>query len=232
MAPVFVVLRAEKTRLLREGGFGPFADIVPDVPAYYEARAGGRFDAHAFEDGAVSVVPVLPPPLPVILLRAGSAYALCRPKESSVVRLPADVPVEYYDLHSKDFLLLEDVTVLPEDALSSQGLALMEQWEKTVFQPALEDVLLLQLVQWSREIGILIPSTSYIVVENSAQWEMLKRAEQKSLKADKGLEFDEFVESPAPPMWLLLPIVFLLPAIRRRSRRKTEGHVEAFTNDL
>ncbi|MBL7115169.1 MAG: MSEP-CTERM sorting domain-containing protein [Kiritimatiellae bacterium] len=232
MAPVFVVLRAEKTRPLREGGFGPFADIVPDVSAYYEARSDGRFDVHAFEGGSVNVVPSLPSSSPVILLRADTAYALCRPRESSVVRLPADMAVEYYDAETKNYILLEKMTVLSEDALLSQGLALLEQWEKTVFQPALEDTYLSQLVQWSREVGILIPVTSYIVVENSAQWEMLKRAEKKSLKADKGLEFDEFVESPAPSMLLLLPIVFLLPVIRRRSRRKTEGHVEVFTNDV
>ena len=94
----------------------------------------------------------------------------------------------------------------------------MHDWAETRYQPATAEASRRDLLARSRKHGILIPDTAYIVVENRAQWDMLDRAEAKSLKADSKLAFDEFIESPAPPMLLLLPVVFLLPIARRRRR--------------
>jgi len=215
--PIFVVIKAANARLLKEDNdVGAFAGIAPDMAAYYVVRPDGRLDAHAFRDGIVTESADLPAPDPVIILRAGDRMAVCRTDVSGVVYLPAGLPIERYDAIAGDFVPLEMIVTLPADNPISQGLALMEQWEQTIRQPALEAELFKDLVMQSRRTGILIPATSYIVVENSAQWIMLERAENKSLKADKALAFDEFVETPAPPMLLLLPLLFLL-LLRRRT---------------
>lgn len=217
--PVFVVLKAEGSRLLNEeDAFGPFADIAPDITAYYLVRPDGKLDAHAFRDGSITLADVFPVPAPVIILRSGNTLAICRTDDASVVHLPAGHPIERYDLATDRYVPLDKIAVLSEDSPVSQGLALMAQWEKTILQPAREAGQFKDLIAQSRRTGILIPATSYMVVENSAQWIMLERSEEKSLKADKALAFDEFVETPAPPMWLLLPLVFLLPFLRRARR--------------
>ncbi|HEX2853939.1 MAG TPA: MSEP-CTERM sorting domain-containing protein [Opitutaceae bacterium] len=56
------------------------------------------------------------------------------------------------------------------------------------------------LVTASRENGILLPVTSYIVVENQAQWRMLELSERQKLDQNAALDFRE---TPAPPaVWL------------------------------
>ena len=63
------------------------------------------------------------------------------------------------------------------------------------WNPSRSAELLPDLVKVSRETGILAPATAYIVVENSAQWKMLKRKEKEKLKGNHALDF---MESPAP----------------------------------
>jgi len=55
---------------------------------------------------------------------------------------------------------------------------------ETRYQPATAEGKRRELLARSRQYGILIPETTFIVVENQAQWDMLDRAEIKSLKAD------------------------------------------------
>lgn len=54
-----------------------------------------------------------------------------------------------------------------------------------------------QLVNASRQSGILLPTTSYIVVENSAQWRILELSEDKKLAQNAALGFRE---ADAPPL--------------------------------
>ena len=224
MVPVFVIVKADDSPLLREeDGFGPFADITPDVDACYAVRRDGQFDAYPFRGAPTRIVSAIPPPQPAILLRAGTTYATCPADRASVERLPADASPEYYDMASGGFRPLEHMQSLPGDSLTAQGLALMRAWEQNQFEPRLADAARPELLARSRASGILLPTTAYIVVENRAQWDMLQRAEAKSLKANSKLEFDEFIESPAPPMLFLLPVVFLLPIIRRRILTQ-QGH--------
>ena len=54
----------------------------------------------------------------------------------------------------------------------------------------------------SRESGVMLASTSYIVVENSAQWRILEVSERKKLDQNSALDFKE---APAPSAaWLIL----------------------------
>ncbi len=220
MVPIFVVVKAADSHLLREeDGFGPFAGIAPDVDAYYVTRSDDRLDAHAFSGTSVHVVPAVPPPVPAVLLRAGGSYAVCPTNRASAVRLLADQAPEYYDAAEGRYVPLAHVTPLPADSLPAQGLMLMRAWAETRFHPAIAESKRRELLALSRASGMLMPATAYIVVENTAQWDMLERAEATALKADSKLEFDEFIESPAPPILLLLPVVFLLPILLRQSRR-------------
>ncbi|MES2696344.1 MAG: MSEP-CTERM sorting domain-containing protein [Verrucomicrobiota bacterium] len=75
------------------------------------------------------------------------------------------------------------------------------------------------LLAASRDTGVLIPSTSYIVVENSAQWKLLDLSERKKLGQSEALDL---VETPAPTwVWLAAGFVLWLGARRWRQRRAT-----------
>ncbi len=56
------------------------------------------------------------------------------------------------------------------------------------------------LVEASRASGVLVPATSYIVVENSAQWRFLEQSEKKKLAENSALEFRD---APEPSTWML-----------------------------
>lgn len=62
------------------------------------------------------------------------------------------------------------------------------------------------LVKASRETGIMLASTSYIVVENKAQWRMLDVSERQKLDQNAALNFKE---APAPS-WVWLGAGFML----------------------
>lgn len=77
------------------------------------------------------------------------------------------------------------------------------------------------LVAASRESGVMLPSTSYIVVENAAQWRMLDVSERKKLDQNAALAFKE---APAPT-WVWLGAGFGLWFALRRWWRGRRGAV-------
>lgn len=70
------------------------------------------------------------------------------------------------------------------------------------------------LVQASRAIGVMIPATSYIVVENTAQWRMLEVSERQKLGQNEALNFREV---PAPS-WVWLCVGLAIVTLLKRSR--------------
>ena len=87
--------------------------------------------------------------------------------------------------------------------------------------PGDAEVNLKALVKASRESGVMLASTSYIVVENSAQWRMLDVSERKKLDQNAALNFKE---APAPSaVWLIPGFGLWLWLRRRRVARRQVG---------
>lgn len=79
---------------------------------------------------------------------------------------------------------------------------------------------LYDLVHLSKDTGVLLDSTTYIVVESHAQWEMLERSEKKKLKANKAMDMGEdhaldSVPEPSTSLLLLISSAFLIMHRRR-----------------
>ena len=110
---------------------------------------------------------------------------------------------------------MSDPVSLYAKSAYGEGLSIWDDYRKSVFYPSTLNSVLPEIVARSRTTGVLVPLTSYIVVENSAQWKMLKRKENQALGADYALEFDEFMESPAPSILYLIPVLFILLYVRR-----------------
>ena len=91
-----------------------------------------------------------------------------------------------------------------------------------IYTPSESDTNLPEVVHLSRESGILLPATSYIVVENSAQWKMLELKEKQKLKNKKALEFTDTVETPEPSTWILIiSVLFIFAWLRRQAKTHT-----------
>ena len=67
---------------------------------------------------------------------------------------------------------------------------------------------------------ILMPTTAYLVVENDAQREALRRKQEEVLRADPQLDLAEVRRMSEPALWYWLPLlvalVYFLPTRRRR----------------
>lgn len=73
-----------------------------------------------------------------------------------------------------------------------------------------------ELLALCRATGILVPSVAYMVVENTAQWKMLERAEKKATKGHEGLAMQETVPEPSTLLLVITGAAALLGARRRR----------------
>jgi hypothetical protein len=76
------------------------------------------------------------------------------------------------------------------------------------------------LVSASRESGILLPVSSYIVVENSAQWKMLEQSQKTKLAQNSALEFKE---TPAPGLAWIAAGLLIWWVLRRRWKGRAFG---------
>jgi len=216
--PVFIVVAAKDAEILTEGGLDTFAHLVPDMPRYFVSQPDRGLEGHAFDGGSTTNVWQMAPPGSVVLLRAGQATLVCDAEQGGVALLtgPRDGLLEVRDV---DGYRPVAHTSLPADSAYARGAALWEQCRRTSYEPATLTAARAGIVQASRDTGILTPLTSFIVVENQAQWEIMKRKEGQALKAHQALAFDEFVESmesPEPSILWFLPVVYLLWRKKRK----------------
>ncbi len=72
------------------------------------------------------------------------------------------------------------------------------------------------LIQSSRNSGIMISSTSYIVVENESQWKELEDKEKEILDN----EYIKTYNSPEPESFLILSVFVILLALMKHKRRR------------
>ena len=104
--------------------------------------------------------------------------------------LPADQP--YITAVAKD-----------KPMLYKQAQEMLNNYMVMLYNPSLKARTYPRLVSESKKTGIMLPLTSYIVLESSSQWKMLERVEKHKLRNRSELEKDE-VDAPAPSAWLLL----------------------------
>ena len=147
------------------------------------------------------------------LLRVGNSIRSLQPGLG--VRFQAGKggdPIEYWQPESTAWISLENVT---QQTVSNPWTRVVELHSKQQdFDRSPGEAIfgLKDLVKASRETGALIGSTSYIVVENSAQWKILELSQQKKMDQNSALEFQE---APAPSTFMLFGGLVVWMGIRR-----------------
>ena len=224
--PIFVVIMASDSKTVSIGDMSSFERFVPDVEKYYIVSDNGKLLAVKFSNKE-SIESEIKIPAPVVLLASGDSVAVCTKKSgwAFAVFPEGRDTLKVYGPDDMSFRSFENVTVLNSDLLYAKGLAAWQKYRNTVYSPYTINDELPDIVKMSADCGIMTPATSYIVLENTAQLEMLKRKEKHSLSSNQALEFDEFMESPAPPVIFLAPFVFAL--LLFRTRRKKSRHIAA-----
>jgi hypothetical protein len=235
--PVFVLLGSKAGCFKPGKDLAAFASFAPDSELIYATPEASKWEAFDFT-GARRIVSHRPVDFPVpsqptkeeslhwkdatrptALLRVGDAIAPCalaaaQPAVIHFASTSAERSLTVLD--GAAFRPLAVATTVPPDAPYARGTLAEQRFLGLTYNPSLGNRGLEAIVNLSRETGILLGATSYIVVENSAQWEMLKRKEKQKLKNHNALEFEEIPE-PAAAL-LLLAGGALLVARRRPSR--------------
>jgi len=186
--PIYVVVGNVKGAIII-GSLEEYQRLKPDTPIY--VNAGNAADVS---------------PAPVYLFRSGTQYKVSNVGENVFLTMDGS-DVEYYDEREDKWIAFEGgVSVEGEFAETYlDGVKLWDDYTSIYFVPDRYNDRRKQLINLARECGVLYPQAAYIVLENSAQWEFLKKAEKQSLDSNDALEFD----APAPGLLMLL-IPFLL----------------------
>ncbi|MDB6147188.1 MAG: sorting protein, partial [Spartobacteria bacterium] len=203
--PVLVVIQGSKTEQLPDSQLSAFASLVPDLPIYYVSIGGEALQPRSF-DGKQSTEP--PAIRPVALLKRGQSIEPCAPSEASSVLIdfPAtDDPsgLRAFEPATHSFAPLPVSGIVPADTRYAAGIAAWRDNISLGYNPALGNSGLTEIVKRSRDSGVLVGSTSYIVVENSAQWNVLERKQKQKLRNSGALEI-EAAAVPEPSTWCLI----------------------------
>jgi len=144
----------------------------------------------------------------VYALRCNDQIKFMEAGGSGVVSFMSKGAVEVYDAEDGWVGMQSDIQ-LHDDSRYSKHIAMQAFVDQMESYPHLADDFRDEVLALSKDSGLLTRHTAYIVVENSAQWEMLKRKEKDAMKSDSALEFDEFQEThvtPEPETWILFCI--------------------------
>ncbi len=207
--PIFVVLAAHLPK--RGTDFtltNQWVDLLDELDLIERDEDGGKA-AYAWSDGA-----------PAPLVRWGNSVRPVRADRA--VRFAQATSGAVLQAWSSDLQAWQTVQGLGEPALDSswaRAVRLQERQQDQARSPgdSVEDMA--DIVRASRESGLLLGASSYIVVESEAQWRMLEQSEKQKLRQNDVLEFRE---APAPAGWMLAGGLALWLVIRaRRKIRRT-----------
>lgn len=212
--PVVVVLGRKASAVAPELNIAKaLADTVPALEMY-GADAGGALTA--WPVAGKTETPLLRLGESVRPLVAGRAV---RFKAAA----SAEAPLEYWSSDEQVWKRVESVVVQTGETPWTRAVALQLMQQDYERSPGGSRVDLKALVAASRESGVMVASTSYIVVENAAQWRMLDVSERKKLDQNAALNFKE---APAPSwVWLAAGFGLWLWFRRWRALRRAREQV-------
>ena len=143
----------------------------------------------------------------VVVLRRGAEIVAIDP-DLAINQLRFDdgvetTPIEVFDSIEARWCPIDSVSSARGANTYSDAVELWKHWYTGEYNPSLRN----NLEDWisdSKTSRILIPDTGYIVVENSAQEELLRRKEKQKLNAHQALEH---METPEPKTLLLISML-------------------------
>ena len=214
--PVLIVI-SDTIDVVQTGNDLPwFGAMAPDARGYFVSRDGEHLTGYTFQGKRLNCAPR--DFVPISLLKVGDSVAPCplEPRQSQVVRFDSGAgPGTLSVLDGGAFRSFETTAAIPETAPYAKGVQAQQFYLEWIYNPSLGNRGLEEVVKLSRESGFLLAATSYIVVENSAQWKMLQLKQNQKLRNAAALEFEEV---PEPATGFLVMLGGMALGLRRRRR--------------
>jgi hypothetical protein len=200
-----VVVKNENMQPIFTGDFSAWAAAYPEGDDFYYLDIDQQlYRHHLSRDPALldEKVPALPAAVPVH--KGLDAYY---PIDGQGAILPSAEVLDYTGLSADDW---PSALALRQEFLSNQ------QAGQTGYRPWLAEV------RGSFQTNVLMPRTAFLVVENEAQKEALRRKQVETLDADPALDLEETdpVRRMSEPWWVwcLGLFVFVIMAARRQQK--------------
>lgn len=217
--PIFVILANDKKSMMDIKDLGFFSETIPENSIAYVSDTGYEFfERQLWEDNFISKVEN------VVAIKIGQQVRIVPYTEKMMQIIFFEGVghgiVEAYVHGENRFVKIDSINY--KNTAYNQGVDLMIENYQLLHNPSLKDEKLKRIVDASRDIELLVPDTSFIVVERSSQWKTLELKEQQRLRASAGLEFEddfEFEEdfnTPEPAFWLIAAILILWVAIKNK----------------
>ncbi|WOO42034.1 MSEP-CTERM sorting domain-containing protein [Rubellicoccus peritrichatus] len=218
--PIFVLLTNTESQPIIED-LEPFASFTPEAQGVLISK-GANLTVVDWNGEPINLPEpgVIPP---VGMLSAGEVV---RPTLYGIWTATFDFeggpgPLTFLETEGHTFVPMDRITQLPPSDLYSRAMQLNAEVTRLDRNPGKRQHGLADQVLLAKEAGVLTPFTAYIVVENSAQWKMLKRTEKQKLSGNPELEK---METPEPSVWFLAVILLALEWLRRKLRPQKEAH--------
>lgn len=207
--PIFVVLgKTAAARTMELPLVTARVDLVPGLEVY-EYGDDGTFRTDVSEGAAAAP-----------LVRAGKSLRPVR--DAFPVRFAATPePVEYWSPAERRWQTVADIGRRAQPGAWGRAVSLALRQHDIERNPGGADDDRRSLLLAGREAGVMTHASSYIVVENAAQWKMLEVGERRKLGQSEALDH---VETPAPG-WVWLASGFAAWLALRRWRQRRTGSV-------
>ncbi len=210
--PILIVVTEEMQSALIEKDFSDLAITYPEGDVFYEIDENGKLIAHSLTNN---------PHLPI---KSQESISF----NSTVYEMNlTNGHKAYLPLDNKPSIALQNskFEIIPEDIKTkdwNSGLYLQGKWISHALHPEISETEWLSLVKYSFISKFLTPVTSYMVVENEAQKEALRRKQEQVLSSNKSLDTGEDVQRMSEPnFYLLLGLFGIIVWFRSYLMRRT-----------
>jgi hypothetical protein len=215
--PVIFVIKDPHSLLLTESDFYYFSRLLPDLNYFYNYENGST-SAINFT-GSLNKLDKRIIHGQVIILNSGEKIVCIRPDQNDIVHSKDTnklTSLQIYNPDSGKFQPAGSVK-LYNNKLYAEGMKADLYCREKICNPSLSTSLFKPIVMMSKETGILNLLTSYIVVENSAQWKILEQKEKDKLQNKESLDI---VNTPEPAAIIIAGLFLLFLMLRAVKSKK------------
>ena len=192
--PILIVITENMQSAVIEKDFSDLSIAYPETSFFYEVNEQGKPIGHSLKHN---------PNFPLLNQTSISFESSVYAKNLSnghTAYLPLDTNPSIILPNSKFEILPSDIKAKDWNS----GLYLQGKWISHTLHPEISETEWLPFVRYSFISKFLTPVTSYMVVENEAQKEALKRKQEQVLSSNKSLDVGEDVQRMSEPNFYLL----------------------------
>jgi hypothetical protein len=207
--PVFVMVTDKIQNAVLDKDFSDLKMAFPENDLFFSVHQNGNLQPHSLISDPIK-------PL------------------NDTLKYTFDQPVLVYDLDNKKYylpnnnqpsiILKNDIFDVGEQSIKEKNwqsaLTMQGKWQSQILHPERSNKEWLSLVKLSFLSKVMVPVTSYLVVENEAQKAMLKRKQEQVLSSNKSLDLGDDAQPMSEPSIIILAALLGLILWFRQSRQR------------